>query len=141
MAKKTSSLPQTEHDSAKPLVVLGKRSVRRDEVQALRDFGYAMALRGMRLITTKTPGAPEEIANGFTAAGGEPEYLKDGERPDAKIPVVIFTNSAMLAKDENHKTWTERGWLIINNPKETQDAGKFARIIAAQRGTPLPDRG
>ena len=80
------------------------------------------------------------MAEGYERGGKTPTYLKKGEQPNADIPVVIFTNSKMQQDlDEQKPDWRARGWTIIHNPKETIDAGRYARIIAKERGTPLPD--
>lgn len=144
MSGNNSTTPQPEIQNEHPtspsqVVVLGKRSVHKTEVKALRDFGLALALRGNQLVTTDTPGAPAEVSEGFRQGGGTVMLLKAGETPGER-PVIIFTNSKMQQDlDENKPDWRERGWLIINNPKETQEAANAARVIAKERGTPLPD--
>lgn len=138
-----STIPQPDRRpvprTSLEVIVLGKKSVNKNEVKPLRDFGHALALRGNQLVTTRNPGAPAEVAIGFTEGGGKPQFLKPEEGPGDR-PVVIFTNSKMQADlDAEKPGWRERGWIIINNPKETQDAANYARIIAKERGTPLPE--
>jgi hypothetical protein len=119
--------------------VLGKKTVHKNEVKPLRDFGHALALRGNQLVTTRGTGAPAEVAIGFAEGGGTVKFLSEGEKPGERS-VIIFTNSKMQKDlDETKPGWRDRNWVIINNPKETQDAGNAARIIAKERGTPLPD--
>lgn len=121
------------------VIVLGKKSANKNEIKPLRDFGHALALRGNQLVVTNGPGAPAEVAIGFTEGGGKVRYLAAGEQPGNR-PVIIFTNSKMQADlDKQKPGWRKRGWIIINNPKETQEAANYARIIAKERGTPLPD--
>lgn len=123
----------------KEVVVLGKRSVHKSEVKPLREFGHALALRGNQLVTNNTPGAATEVAAGFAEGGGTVKWLSPGEGPGDR-PVIIFTNSKMQQDlDRDKPGWRDRGWLIINNPKETAEAANAARIIAKERGTPLPD--
>lgn len=140
---KPSKIPQPAILDAPPtpreVVVLGKRSVTRSEVEPLRVFGHALALRRNQLVTTKTSGAPAEVVIGYQRGGGSPKYLRENEKPGDR-PVIIFTNSKMQADlDETKPGWRDRGWIIVNNPAETEEVANMARIIARERGTPVPE--
>lgn len=103
-----------------------------------------MALRGNPLITTLggALAAVTLVAEGYRRGGGTPRILKKGEQPDPDWPVFIFTNSAMQQKlDEEKPGWRNRGWEIINNTAESKMLATYARTVAAERGTPLPDGG
>ena len=136
--------PQTPRERPTPhspveVIVLGKKSVHKAEVKPLRDFGHALALRGNQLVIPNSPGAPAEVAIGFGEGGGTVKYLAKGEQPGERS-IIIFTNSKMQEDlDRDKPGWRDRNWVIINNPKETQEAANMARIIAKERGTPIPD--
>lgn len=101
-----------------------------------------MAIRGNRLITTRTRGAPRFIVEGYLFGGGTPEYLTPGTQPDPDWPVIIFTDSAMQEKlDAEKPDWRTRNWTIINNSAETHECANLVRALMVERGTPLPDGG
>ena len=129
----------------KPIViVLGKASFRDSEAPALADFGKALFIRGKQLLTTKSRGAAMSVEAGYISAGGDPQYLTAGDlKPfDGRYPVVIFTDKRMQDQlDERMPDWRTRNWIVIHNPKETEEAGRRTREILKSLGTPLPDSG
>ena len=126
--------------SDQPIVVLGKRSVRKTEVPHLEVFGKAMAARGKQLITTRTEGAASIIAHAYEAAGGTPQYMtaKDYDHLTKTHPVVVFTDLAYQKHlDEVAPDWKTRGWEIIHNPKASEEVATFLTALMAELGTPI----
>jgi len=126
------------------VVVLAKAKYRKDEMQALRDFGEGLAIRGKRLLIHHGAGAVEPIIQGYAAGGGKAEQLPKGtEAFDGRYPVVLFTDKRMQDQlDERMPDWRSRKhFTVIHNPKETEQAGRYTKQILAELGTPLSDGG
>lgn len=125
------------------VVVLGKASYRTSEAEALRNFGRALAIRGKQLLTTANAGAAGPIREGYTTQGGTPSMLPAGtDAFDGRYPVIVFTDKRMQDQlDERMPDWRTRNWIVIHNPKETEEAGRRTREILHELGTPLPDGG
>lgn len=132
------------------VVVLGKAKFRASEEEALVDFGRACAIRGKQLLTTKGDGAAEPIRRGYEKEGGTPKFLKQGDTEpfDGRYPVVLFTDKRMQDQlDERMPDWRTRTgpdgktWIVIHNPKETEQAGRYTKQVLAELGTPLTDGG
>lgn len=131
----------------KPIVVvLGKASYRKSEQHALETFGQALAHRSKQLLTTQSPpaSAAHAVRIGYEFANGRTQFLKPGDLEpfDGRYPVVVFTDKRMQDQlDERMPNWRTRGWIVIHNIKETEEAGRKTREVLAQLGTPLPDGG
>lgn len=130
----------------KPIVVvLGKASYRNSEIEALRNFGIALAIRSKQLLTTAAPNSAAAVIDAaYQEAGGTTNYLKPGDLEpfDGRYPVVAFTDKRMQDQlDERMPDWRTRNWIVIHNIKETEEAGRKTREILASLGTPLPDGG
>ena len=127
------------------VVVLAKASFRASEEQALRDFGTACALREKLMLTAPgAGGAIIPILEAYTAAGGTPKQLTAGDLEpfDGRYTVVVFTDKRMQdTLDERMPDWRTRNWIVIHNPKETEQAGRDMRKILSSLGTPLSDLG
>jgi len=101
-----------------------------------------MALRQKPLVTTASPGAAALVVEGYRAEGGSPTFLPPNSPTPNHSRVVVFTDTKLQAAlDERVPDWRERGWLIIHNPKETQEAGEAAVLILAEHGQNLSDGG
>lgn len=122
------------------IIVLGKRSVRKTEVPHLETFGKAMHARSKQLITTKTEGVASIVAKAYAAAGGTPQYLskKDYATLIEEHPVVAFTDTKYQEQlDTIHPGWKTAGWVIIHNPKATEEAAAFLVNLLDEFGTPI----
>lgn len=125
------------------VVVLGKKQVRKDEIDALHTFGAALHRRGKTLATTKSEGVPAEIAKAYEEAGGTTLYI-DGawlveyEKQVSPKKIIVFTNMQMQTDlDKKVPNWRERDWVIIHNPKATQEAARHVTQLLKEFGTPL----
>lgn len=122
------------------IVVLGKRSVRKTEIPHLELFARAMIQRGKQLITTRTEGVASIIAKAFANAGGTPTYMtnQDYERYANSGRVVAFTDTKYQEHlDQKNPDWRTLGWVIIHNPKATEEAAAFLTKLLDDLGTPL----
>lgn len=123
------------------VVVLGKPSVNKLEHDALITIGRALAKRDKKLVTTKSPGVPQLVIEGYKREGGEPTYLQPGlmvEDMKRADEVLVFTDTPYQKKlDERKPDWRAEGWLVFHNRKATNDAANMTIQILEELGTPL----
>lgn len=125
------------------VVVLGKKRVRKDEIEALRTFGRALHRRGKTLFTTKSEGAPAEVAIGYSEAGGTPhwitgDFLQQYEEQVPHKPIVIFTDmQTQTDLDKKSPDWRSKNLIVIHNPKQTQEAARQITGWLNEWNTPI----
>lgn len=120
------------------VVALGKSSINKIEYDPLFLIGRALAHRNKQLHTTRTPGAPKAIVDGYTSEGGEPVYIGKDGIPSNADEVLVFTDARYQAKlDERDPKWRENGWLVFHNRKATTEAAAMVTQILEELGAPL----
>lgn len=120
------------------IVILGKRTVRKTEIPHLEAFGHAMFARNKQLITTRTQGVASIVANAYASAGGTPQYLSGAnyEELTSSDNIIVFTDTKYQEQlDENTPDWQSRGWLVIHNPKATEQAAQYLHGLLTEWGT------
>lgn len=133
--------PSQNHIREQPkiVVVLGKESVNKIEVDSLVFIGRALAARGLTLYTTKTKGAPMLIAQGYRQqSGSEPIWLTKSNWPKSPAEVILFTDSRYQAQlTERNPKWKENDWLVFHNRRATQGAAALCRQLLEEQGLVL----
>lgn len=128
-------------DQPKPvIVVLGKRTVRKSEIPHLQTFGTAMAIRSKQLVTTQSEGVASIVASAYAEAGGTPIFLtnENYESYTDQHPVVVFTDTKYQEQlDERAPHWRTADWIVIHNPKATEEVGAFLISLLEEFGTPI----
>jgi hypothetical protein len=122
------------------IVILGKRTVRKSEIPHLETFARALFMREKQLITTRTEGVATVIAQAYAKAGGTPQYLTGADYLEhtSNDNVIVFTDTKYQAQlDEKQPGWKDRGWVIIHNPKATEDAATYLTQLLSDWGTPI----
>lgn len=122
------------------IVVIGKRSVRKSEIPHLETVGKALAIRKRQLVTTPTEGVASIIAAAYAAAGGTPIYMTKTTYEDytQSSDVIAFTDTKYQKQlDEVAPDWRSRDWLIVHNPKATEEVAAYLVQLLIEFDTPL----
>jgi hypothetical protein len=115
--------------------------VRKTEIPHLQTFGQAMAIRGKQLVTTISDGVASIIATAYAQAGGTPIFMNNDnyERYTEQHPVVVFTDTKYQQQlNDRAPHWRTANWLVIHNPKATEEVGAFLTTLLEEFGTPIP---
>lgn len=124
------------------IVVIGKKTTRQSERPALEAFGTAMQRRAKQLITTRGEqgSVSQIIASAYQAAGGTPQFMTGANYKEttAGTNVIAFTDTKYVELlDKEDPDWRTRGWLVIHNPKATQDAATYLTQLLVDWDTPI----
>jgi hypothetical protein len=120
------------------IVVIGTLTLDKDEDEAVRDLGRAIAHVGKTLVTTKAPGVASATAAGYKLAGQQPQFLKKGEEPAEGTEVVVIGDNDFLTKlAERVPDYTDKNWLIVHKNDLFDFHLKLLQVLTEQ-GRPLP---
>jgi len=139
----------------KLLTVLGKERPRKDEEEALFTIGRYFAAFEKRWQTTKSPGAPALLVEGYLhqiAITGQENllsFIPEGSAlPTGDDDVLVFSDMAFRKKlDERIPDWHERGraeghgWYIVHNSKDTREFAKYLAHRLREGGQSLMEGG
>lgn len=95
------------------IYVLGRRELDRDEDETLREFGEALTLAKVQLVTLRTPGVAQAVAHGYTKGGGTVEYMSATTIPDTR-DVFLFGDTEYFNNLRQHiPDLDDRDWVLI----------------------------
>jgi hypothetical protein len=124
------------------IIVLGKKTTRKSDIAPLETFAKAMVIRTKQLITTRGEqgSVTQVIANAYQAAGGTPQFLTGANYDELTTthPVIVFTDTKYQEQlDAVHPEWRTKNWLVIHNPKATEEAATYLTQLLADWDTPI----
>lgn len=122
------------------IIVLGKRTVRQSEIPHLQTIGIALQRRDKQLITTSTEGVASIVAAAYASAGGTPQYMTNDNYKELteKHPIIAFTDLKYQQQlDKSAPDWRTAGWMVIHNPKATEEAATYLTQLLAEWETPI----
>lgn len=123
---------------ASTIVVIGISKLDKEQDEAVRDIGRAIAHVGKQLVTTKAPGVASAAAAGFKLAGHRATFLQQGEVPPKEAEVVVIADNDFLTKlAERLPDYTDRGWVIVHTNDLFDFHLKLLQVLTEQ-DRPLP---
>lgn len=130
-------LPASDVDNPSTIVVIGTTHLDKDQDEAVRDLGRAIAHVGKTLITTKAPGVASAVAAGYQLSGKKATYLKAGTAPETENVVVLGNNDFLTKLEDRLPDYRDRGWLIIHINDLFDFHLKLLQVLSEQN-RPLP---
>lgn len=122
--------------NAKPVVILGRTDITKDEDDALREIGQALRVLGRDLHTSRAQGTAAAVAAGYAFAGGKPTYGV-GPPSDAFDYIVFGDRDYIDRLREKIPDLDDRDWFILSGDQLFEAHHLFLTILS-EKGLTLP---